>query len=124
MTALTLENVLTVPKMTEEASRKRNLEIVWFLQKLVVLLLKLYFFCVIEHILSSEDGQAWEDTNKMVNTFATHEEEVEFLMEFGRAQPGRGKRQVQYDSAEWEPAFLRQAREFLFFPLLPREASK
>ena len=31
---------------------------------------------------------------------------------------------VQYDSAEWEPAFLRQAREFLFFPLLPREASK
>ena len=26
--------------------------------------------------------------------------------------------------AEWEPAFLRQAREFLFFPLLPREASK
>jgi len=30
----------------------------------------------------------------------------------------------QYDSAEWEPAFLRQAREFLFFPLLPREASK
>ena len=27
-------------------------------------------------------------------------------------------------SAEWEPAFLRQAREFLFFPLLPREASK
>ena len=31
---------------------------------------------------------------------------------------------LQYDSAEWEPAFLRQAREFLFFPLLPREASK
>ena len=30
----------------------------------------------------------------------------------------------QYDSAEWKPAFLRQAREFLFFPLLPREASK
>jgi len=31
---------------------------------------------------------------------------------------------VQYDSAEWEPAFLRQVREFLFFPLLPRKASK
>ena len=31
---------------------------------------------------------------------------------------------IQYDSAEWEPAFLRQARDFLFFPLLPREASK
>ena len=31
---------------------------------------------------------------------------------------------VQYVSAEWEPAFLRQAREFPFFPLLPREASK
>jgi len=31
---------------------------------------------------------------------------------------------VQYVTAEWEPAFLRQAREFLFFPLLPREASK
>jgi hypothetical protein len=31
---------------------------------------------------------------------------------------------IQYDSVEWEPAFLRQAREFLFFPLLPREASK
>ena len=31
---------------------------------------------------------------------------------------------LQYDSAEWEPAFLRQEREFLFFPLLPREASK
>jgi hypothetical protein len=31
---------------------------------------------------------------------------------------------IQYDSAEWEPAFLRQAREFPFFPLLPREASK
>jgi hypothetical protein len=30
---------------------------------------------------------------------------------------------TQYDSAEWEPAFQRQAREFLFFPLLPREAS-
>ena len=29
---------------------------------------------------------------------------------------------IQYDSAEWEPAFQRQAREFLFFPLLPREA--
>ena len=31
---------------------------------------------------------------------------------------------LQYDSAEWEPAFLRQASEFPFFPLLPREASK
>ena len=31
---------------------------------------------------------------------------------------------IQYDSAEWKPAFLRQAREFIFFPLLPREASK
>ena len=31
---------------------------------------------------------------------------------------------LQYDSAEWEPAFLRQAREFLFFPLLPMKASK
>ena len=31
---------------------------------------------------------------------------------------------LQYVSAEWEPAFLRQAREFPFFPLLPREASK
>ena len=31
---------------------------------------------------------------------------------------------IQYVTAEWEPAFLRQAREFLFFPLLPREASK
>jgi len=31
---------------------------------------------------------------------------------------------IQYDSAEWKPAFLRQAREFLFFPLLSREASK
>ena len=31
---------------------------------------------------------------------------------------------IQYDCEEWEPAFLRQAREFLFFPLLPREASK
>ena len=31
---------------------------------------------------------------------------------------------IQYDSAEWEPAFLRQAGEFLFFPLLRREASK
>jgi hypothetical protein len=79
--------------MTEEARRERNLESAWFLQE-VVRLLKLYFFCVIEHIRSSEGGQAWEDTNKMVNTFATHEEEVEFLMEFGRAQPGRGKRQV------------------------------
>ena len=31
---------------------------------------------------------------------------------------------LQYDSAEWKLAFLRQAREFLIFPLLPREASK
>ena len=31
---------------------------------------------------------------------------------------------IRYVTAEWEPAFLRQAREFLFFPLLPREASK
>ena len=31
---------------------------------------------------------------------------------------------IQYVTAEWKPAFLRQAREFLFFPLLPREASK
>ena len=31
---------------------------------------------------------------------------------------------VQYVTAEWKPAFLRQAREFLFFPLLPRKASK
>jgi len=35
--------------------------------------------------------------------------------------PWRGK--GRSDSAEWEPAFLRQARD-LFFPLLPREASK
>ena len=33
-------------------------------------------------------------------------------------------REIQYVTAEWKPAFLRQAREFLFFPLLPREASK
>ena len=33
-------------------------------------------------------------------------------------------RYVQYVTAEWEPAFLRQAREFPFFPFLPREASK
>ena len=26
---------------------------------------------------------------------------------------------VQYDSAKWEPAFLRQAREFLFFLCYP-----
>jgi len=31
---------------------------------------------------------------------------------------------VQYDSAEWELTFLRQAREFPFLPLLPREATK
>ena len=31
---------------------------------------------------------------------------------------------LQYDCAEWEQAFLRQAREFPFLPLLPREASK
>ena len=31
---------------------------------------------------------------------------------------------LQYDCAEWEPAFLRQAREFPFRPSLPREASK
>jgi hypothetical protein len=31
---------------------------------------------------------------------------------------------IQYVTAEWAPAFLRQAREFLFFPLLAREASK
>ena len=30
---------------------------------------------------------------------------------------------IQYDSAEWKSAFLRQAREFLFFALLPWEAS-
>jgi hypothetical protein len=46
---------------------------------------------------------------------------------FGTAwtySPSEGWVKVQYDSAEWEPAFLMQAREFLFFPLLPREASK
>ena len=32
---------------------------------------------------------------------------------------------VQYDSAEWKPAFLSQAREFLFFPCYPgRQASE
>ena len=31
---------------------------------------------------------------------------------------------IQYVSAEWESAFLRQAREFPFLPLLPSEASK
>ena len=31
---------------------------------------------------------------------------------------------LQYVTAEWKPAFLSQAREFLFFPLPPREASK
>ena len=36
----------------------------------------------------------------------------------------KAPKHLQYDSAEWEPAFLRQAREFPFFPLLPREASK
>ena len=34
------------------------------------------------------------------------------------------KRPVQYITAEWEPAFLRQARESLFCPLLPREENK
>ena len=37
---------------------------------------------------------------------------------------GEGVEFLQYDSAEWEPAFLRQAREFPFLPLLPREASE
>ena len=36
----------------------------------------------------------------------------------------RPRSPLQYVTAEWKPAFLRQAREFLFFPLLPREASK
>jgi len=31
---------------------------------------------------------------------------------------------LQYVTAEWKPAFLSQAREFLFFPLLPREATQ
>ena len=31
---------------------------------------------------------------------------------------------IQYFTAEWESAFLRQAREFPFFPLIPMEASK
>ena len=41
-----------------------------------------------------------------------------------REGPATGR--LQYVTAEWEPAFLRpgQAREFPFFPLLPREASK
>ena len=33
-------------------------------------------------------------------------------------------RALQYVTAEEEPAFLSQAREFLLLPLLPREASK
>ena len=37
---------------------------------------------------------------------------------------GVGDAGLQYDTAEWKSAFLRQAREFLFFPLLPREANK
>ena len=37
---------------------------------------------------------------------------------------GQPRFALQYVTAEWEPAFLRQAREFTFFPLLPREASK
>ena len=43
--------------------------------------------------------------------------------EAGRRERGF-VRKIQYDCAEWKPAFLRQAREFLLFPLPPSEASK
>ena len=46
------------------------------------------------------------------------------LMDSDLAHEQLEEDRLQYDSAEWKPAFLRQAREFLFFPLLPREASK
>ena len=39
-------------------------------------------------------------------------------------QPSCLPRAVQYVTTEEEPAFLRKVREFLFYPLLPREASK
>ena len=41
-----------------------------------------------------------------------------------RAVAFDGWHHIQYVTAEWKLAFLRQAREFLFFPLLPWEASK
>ncbi len=44
-------------------------------------------------------------------------------LSFCRSRPDDIVFSLQYDSAEWKPAFLRQAREFLCFPLLPREAS-
>ena len=42
----------------------------------------------------------------------------------GAIESGHLTLRLQYFTAEWEPAFLRQAREFPFFPLLPRETSK
>ena len=49
---------------------------------------------------------------------------METILMRASVSPRKMETLLQYDSAEWEPAFLRQAREFLFFPLLPREASK
>ena len=36
----------------------------------------------------------------------------------------RNAKSIQYESAEWKPAFLRQARGSLFFPLPLREGRK
>lgn len=58
-------------------------------------LLKLYYYCCVEHLRSSDGHEAWEYSHRVAHSFASSAEVAFFDGEFGKPQPGIERRMVQ-----------------------------
>ena len=83
----------------------------------VARLTKLFFYCCVEHVRSSDGHEAWEYANRVAHSFATEEEVSFFETEFGQPQLGGQRRMVQpARSTEdelrvWDPTRVKRTDE-------------
>ena len=61
----------------------------------VVRMLKLFYFCMCEHLYSTEGSEAWAEARGRVEKFATDNELSEMSLEYGDVQPKNKRRPVQ-----------------------------
>ena len=61
----------------------------------IIRMLKLFYFCVVEHLRSSEGTPTWKFAHDKMRSFATRNEWRELLLEFGKVQPNAQRQDVK-----------------------------
>lgn len=61
----------------------------------IIRMLKLFYFCVVEHLRSSEGTPTWKFAHDKTRSFATRNEWRELLLEFGKVQPNAQRQDVK-----------------------------